>query len=33
VLLDPRCAVQDVSVHPLPGSDHRAVYAEFRLPG
>jgi hypothetical protein len=21
-----------VSVHPLPGSDHRAVCAEFRLP-
>jgi endonuclease/exonuclease/phosphatase family metal-dependent hydrolase len=33
ILIDPRCAVQDVSVHPLPGSDHRAVYAEFRLPG
>jgi endonuclease/exonuclease/phosphatase (EEP) superfamily protein YafD len=33
VLIDPRCAVQAVSVHPLPGSDHRAVFAEFRLPG
>ena len=33
VLVDPGCAVRAVSVHPLPGSDHRAVYAEFRLPG
>jgi endonuclease/exonuclease/phosphatase family metal-dependent hydrolase len=33
VLVDSRCAVQAVSVHPLPGSDHRAVYAQFRLPG
>jgi endonuclease/exonuclease/phosphatase (EEP) superfamily protein YafD/SAM-dependent methyltransferase len=33
VLIDPRCAVQAASVHRLPGSDHRAVYAEFRLPG
>ncbi len=33
VLLDPRCAVLAASVHQLPGSDHRAVYAEFRLPG
>lgn len=32
VLLDPRCAVLATSVHFLPGSDHRAVYAEFRLP-
>src|SRR5215471_1173738 len=32
VLVDPGCAVQAVSVYPLPGSDHRAVYAEFRLP-
>jgi len=32
VLVDSRCAVQACSVHPLPGSDHRAVYAEFRLP-
>jgi endonuclease/exonuclease/phosphatase (EEP) superfamily protein YafD len=32
VLVDPRCAVLATSVHPLPGSDHRAVYAEFRLP-
>lgn len=33
VLADPRCAVRGVSVYPLPGSDHRAVYAEVRLPG
>jgi endonuclease/exonuclease/phosphatase (EEP) superfamily protein YafD len=32
VLVDPRCAVLATSVHYLPGSDHRAVYAEFRLP-
>jgi endonuclease/exonuclease/phosphatase (EEP) superfamily protein YafD len=32
VLIDPGCAVREVSVHPLPGSDHRAVYAEFQLP-
>ncbi len=32
VLVDSRCAVQACSVHPLPGSDHRAVYAEFGLP-
>ncbi len=32
VLLDPRCAVLATSVHFLPGSDHRAVYAAFRLP-
>ena len=32
VLVDPRCAVLTTSVHALPGSDHRAVYAEFRLP-
>lgn len=33
ILVDPRCAVLAASVHHLPGSDHRAVYAEFRLPG
>jgi endonuclease/exonuclease/phosphatase (EEP) superfamily protein YafD len=33
VLIDPRCAVLAASVHKLPGSDHQAVYAEFRLPG
>jgi len=32
VLVDPRCAVLAASVHFVPGSDHRAVYAEFRLP-
>jgi endonuclease/exonuclease/phosphatase (EEP) superfamily protein YafD len=32
VLVDPRCAVLATSVHDVPGSDHRAVYAEFRLP-
>jgi endonuclease/exonuclease/phosphatase (EEP) superfamily protein YafD len=32
VLLDPRCAVLDTSVHTVPGSDHRALYARFRLP-
>lgn len=33
VLVDPRCAVLAASVHHVPGSDHRAVFAEFRLPG
>ncbi len=33
VLVDPRCTVLAASVHRLPGSDHQAVYAEFRLPG
>jgi endonuclease/exonuclease/phosphatase (EEP) superfamily protein YafD len=32
VLIDPRCAVLATSTHRLPGSDHRALYAEFRLP-
>ncbi len=32
VLVDSRCAVQAVSVHPLRGSDHRVVYAQIRLP-
>jgi endonuclease/exonuclease/phosphatase (EEP) superfamily protein YafD len=32
VLLDPRCAVLATSAHAIPGSDHRALYAEFRLP-
>jgi endonuclease/exonuclease/phosphatase (EEP) superfamily protein YafD len=32
VLVDPRCAVLDTSVHVVPGSDHRALYARFRLP-
>jgi endonuclease/exonuclease/phosphatase family metal-dependent hydrolase len=33
VLVDRRCAVLASSVHPVPGTDHRAVYAEIRLPG
>jgi endonuclease/exonuclease/phosphatase (EEP) superfamily protein YafD len=32
VLVDARCAVQAVSVHPLPGTDHRALFARVRLP-
>ncbi|MEV4709918.1 endonuclease/exonuclease/phosphatase family protein [Micromonospora sp. NPDC049374] len=32
VLVDRRIAVRDVTVHPLPGSDHRMVLAELRLP-
>lgn len=32
VLVDRRIAVRAVTVHPLPGSDHRAVFAELRLP-
>ncbi|MEU5939369.1 endonuclease/exonuclease/phosphatase family protein [Micromonospora sp. NPDC047548] len=32
VLVDRRIAVRSVSVHPVPGSDHRAVLAELRLP-
>jgi endonuclease/exonuclease/phosphatase (EEP) superfamily protein YafD len=32
VLADPRCAVLGTSVHPLPGTDHRAVLARLRLP-
>ena len=32
ILLDPRCAVLATSVRTLPGSDHRAVCAELRLP-
>jgi endonuclease/exonuclease/phosphatase family metal-dependent hydrolase len=32
VLVDPRCAVLAVSVYPVPDTDHRAVYAEIRLP-
>jgi endonuclease/exonuclease/phosphatase (EEP) superfamily protein YafD len=32
VLVDPRCAVLATSVHEVPGSDHRALYARFRLP-
>jgi endonuclease/exonuclease/phosphatase family metal-dependent hydrolase len=32
VLVDRSCAVLACSVHVVPGSDHRAVYAEIRLP-
>ena len=32
VLTDRRCAVLTTSAHVLPGSDHRALYAELRLP-
>jgi endonuclease/exonuclease/phosphatase family metal-dependent hydrolase len=32
VLVDRRCAVRRVEVHDLPGSDHRAVFADIRLP-
>jgi endonuclease/exonuclease/phosphatase (EEP) superfamily protein YafD len=32
VLIDRRCAVLATSAHWLPGSDHRALYAELRLP-
>jgi endonuclease/exonuclease/phosphatase (EEP) superfamily protein YafD len=32
VLVDPRCAVLATSVHAVAGSDHRALYARFRLP-
>ncbi len=33
VLVDQRCAVRAVSAHNLPGTDHRALYAEIQLPG
>lgn len=32
VLVDTRCTVHATSVHRVPGSDHRALYAEIRLP-
>ena len=32
VLVDRRCAVVTASAHRLTGSDHRALYAEIRLP-
>jgi endonuclease/exonuclease/phosphatase (EEP) superfamily protein YafD len=32
VLIDQHCAVLTTSAHWLPGSDHRALYAELRLP-
>jgi len=33
VLVDRRIGVRAASVHPLPGSDHRAVLADLALPG
>ena len=33
VLVDRRVGVRAVSVHRIPGSDHRAVLAELKLPG
>lgn len=32
ILVDRRCAVLGTSVHRLPGSDHRALFARVRLP-
>jgi endonuclease/exonuclease/phosphatase (EEP) superfamily protein YafD len=32
VLADERIGVRAVAVHPIPGSDHRAVFAELQLP-
>jgi endonuclease/exonuclease/phosphatase (EEP) superfamily protein YafD len=32
VLADARCGVREFSVHPIPGTDHRAVVAELVLP-
>jgi Endonuclease/Exonuclease/phosphatase family len=32
ILIDPRCAVRATSVHRLPSSDHRALFARLRLP-
>jgi endonuclease/exonuclease/phosphatase family metal-dependent hydrolase len=32
VLVDPRCEVLRTSVHPVAGSDHRALFASIRLP-
>jgi endonuclease/exonuclease/phosphatase family metal-dependent hydrolase len=32
ILVDRRCAVLRTSVHRLPGTDHRAVFAQVRLP-
>ncbi|WP_141576701.1 endonuclease/exonuclease/phosphatase family protein [Actinomadura sp. WMMA1423] len=32
VLVDARCAVLRTAVHRLPGSDHRALFTEVRLP-
>jgi endonuclease/exonuclease/phosphatase (EEP) superfamily protein YafD len=33
VMTDERCAVLTTSAHRLTGTDHRALYAELRLPG
>jgi endonuclease/exonuclease/phosphatase family metal-dependent hydrolase len=33
VLVSPGCAVRAFSVHAVPRSDHRAVFAEIQLPG
>lgn len=32
VLADQRIGIGDVSVHEIPGSDHRAVFAELIVP-
>ncbi|WP_196445663.1 endonuclease/exonuclease/phosphatase family protein [Planomonospora sp. ID67723] len=32
VVVDERVAVNEVSVHTVPGTDHRAVFADLRLP-
>ncbi len=32
VLVDGRIGVRDYAVEELPGSDHRAVFAELELP-
>jgi endonuclease/exonuclease/phosphatase (EEP) superfamily protein YafD len=32
VLADKRVGVRAVSVHPVPGTDHRALFAELVLP-
>ena len=32
VLADRRCGIRGVEVHPLPGSDHRAVIADLQIP-
>ena len=32
VLADERIGVRAVSVHSIPGTDHRAVFAVLRLP-
>ncbi len=32
VLVDPRIGVRNVSVHDVPGTDHRALYAQLTIP-